>query len=66
MLRSSHYKEAERLLERAKELATEYVEVDQNATKRKIDLEMLARQITDRALVHAMLATVDGEVAPHG
>lgn len=63
MKRREHYQEAERLLNRAKELTQEYVEVNSEATRRKIDLEMLARQITDRAHVHALLAISAESVA---
>lgn len=63
MNRIDHYREAERLAERAKNIAEEYVTLAPEETKRKIDLEMLARQLTDRGLIHAQLACVPVEVA---
>ena len=63
MKRAEHYAEAERLCEKAKKLTEEYVEIDQEATKRKIDMEMLHRQLMDRAHVHAILASVRHSVA---
>lgn len=63
MKRSEHFRESARLLESAKKLSEEYIALDPEATKRKIDLEMLARQITDRAHTHALLATAPRDVA---